>query len=86
MAQDLHINPATYDRAVQEAKTAHVRGNPTHARVLAMTAGIDAGVMGLTLDDGPFNKPGLVDLHTEWIWGRKVAVSSNDNKEQRRLL
>lgn len=86
MTDPLHIDPALHDRAVAECMDAHNRGNPVQALTLAMTAGVNAGVLGLKLDDCPQAISDRIDLYLRWMWGRDVARSTNENNKQEVLL
>lgn len=82
MTAPLHIDPGLHDSAVAECLDAYNRGNSVQALVLAMTAGINAGVLGLKLSDCPQAISERLDLYLEWIWGRDIAKSTNDNNKQ----
>lgn len=84
MPQQLHIDPALYDRAVKECFEALRKGDIAQASTLAMTAGVDAGVMGMDLSECPFIKPGAIFLNLElqWKWGHSAARTVNDNAQK----
>jgi len=86
MSSLLHIDPALHDRAVKECLDAHNRGNPVQALTLAMSAGVDAGVLGLDVADCPQAIADRLELYIKWMWGRDIASSTNDNNKQLGLI
>lgn len=86
MSDVLPINPSLHGESVQRCLEAHISGNHAQALTLAMSAGVDAGVMGLLLSDCPFKKPTLLDYQIQWNWGRAQSMKMNDNAKQRSLL
>jgi len=88
MAHELTVDPALYARCVRECLEAFSMGRKDEASVLAMTAGVDAGVLGLDLSECPFAQPdcSVKNLELQWKWGHSAARTVNDNREQGRLL
>ena len=87
MSKPLHVAPDAHDKAIKDCLDAFRYGNIQHALTFAMMAGVDAAYLGVKVNECPLNKPGFTELHLQWLWGHKVASSSNDNaKNQGRLL
>lgn len=84
MNKPLHVDPALFDECVLDSLSAHLRGDAKTAETLAMMAGVDSALLGIDLN--PFNEPGLMKLHAQYQWGRRVAVRAVSKGVQGLLL
>lgn len=86
MKQPITVDPATYTRMIKETYAEKAQGNIQAALTLAMCAGVDAGILGLPLDQCPFRDPGMFEFELQWLWGRNKSININKQAEQRNLL